>query len=616
MGSRSASASGHSRWRDPLFWLGLAPLAALPLLLNVRVFPFVAPNEEPKWAILTLCGLWLGLAGAWALWRSGGVRLRLTWAGVALLVFYAILLTGIQIGPNPVEGAIRFAFWLTCAAVWLAAVGLWRHRPAWREGFCWALTIGAIAFSLRYWWSYVMDYGKPGYNVSVLFSPIGHVNFTGDVLVMLMPALIWLLLARSHPVMRVLNWASVFTVGVVLLVAASRGALGGLALGAMALAVFAWRHRRGLMEMAKRERAGLAWLGSALAAALIVNQLLPYHYRELVRVSSTVEAALSEHAGELTPGALQPPLASFWARMYPVLGARTPMYASAAAMALDSPWLGKGTGNFYIVYPDWSNRFPDFRDPLSSDRTFTTNPHNIVLQLAAQNGIPATLIFLGLLLAFWWRLAHALWRGWDGWLAAGLAGLTAAAFDAMFNHVFFNPASMFVFALLGGAWWGALRPMRAVIDRRVPARVAAVAVAVVAAGLSFWPLRWVASEWHVGKAMAYARQPAIAAEEYRRAYALDPWNFRAVFGMAQAAYQARRFDEAVRHLEAFQRIYPYNPPALNLLGAARMMQGDLDGAEAAFREGLRVLPGFRMAEQNLRNLQMLRARNAYLRNRR
>ncbi len=599
-----------------MFWLGFAPLLALPLLLNVRVFPFVAPNEEPKWALLTLCGLWMGLAGAWALWRAERVRLRLTWPGAALLVFFAILFTGVQIAPNPIEGLIRFAFWLTAAAVWLAAIGLWRRRPAWREGFCWSLTVGAFAFSLRYWWSYVMDYGKPGYNVSVLFSPIGHVNFTGDVLVMLMPALIWLLMARSHPVMRVLNWVSAFTVGVVLLVAASRGALGGLALGAMMLAVFAFRHRRALLERARADRAALAWLGSALAAAVIVNQMLPYHYRELVRVSGTVEAALSEHAGELTPGALQPPFASFWARMYPVLTARTPMYASATAMALDSPWLGKGTGNFYIVYPNWSNRFPDFRDPLSSDRTFTTNPHNIVLQIATQNGIPATLIFLGLLLTFWWRLARALWRQWDGWLAAGAAGLTAAVFDAMFNHVFFNPASMFVFALLGGAWWAALAPMRAVVERPLPARAAAIVVAAAAIALAVWPLRWVASEWHVGQAMAHARQPSVAAAEYQRAYALDPWNFRAVFGVATAAYQARRFDDAVRYLEEFQRIYPYNPPALNLLGAARMMKGDLDGAEAAFREGLRILPGFKMAEQNLRNLQMLRARGAYLRNRR
>ncbi|MDX8402140.1 MAG: O-antigen ligase family protein [Mariprofundaceae bacterium] len=617
MSKRSSPARAAAfDWRDSVFWIGLAPLVALPLLLNIRVFPFVAPNEEPKWAVLTLCGLWIGLAAGWAAWRAGRLAFRPTWAGLALAVFFLILFIGIRIGPNTVEGAIRFAFWLTSLAVWLVAVWMWRQRPVWRDGMAWSLAIGSLAFSLRYWWSYVMDYGKPGYNVSVLFSPIGHVNFTGDVLVMLLPALVWLLVARPDPVMRVLNWVSVFTASVVLLVAASRGALGGIALGLIVLACMLVRHRATISARARSGRVGLVWLGTALVAALVVNQLLPYHYRELVRVSGTVEAALSEGAGQLTPGAVQPPFADFWARMYPVLTARTPMYASAVAMALDAPWLGQGTGNFYAVYPNWSNRFPDFRDPLSTDRTFTTNPHNIVLQIATQNGIPATVIFLGLLLTFWWRLVRRLWQGWDGWLAAGAVALTAALFDAMFNQVFFNPASMFTFALLGGAWWAALPPMRTLTEQRLPAKPLGVIVAIAAVLLAFWPLRWVASEWHVGKAMMYARVPAVAAAEYQRAYALDPYNFRAVFGVAQAAYQARRFEDAIQRLDEFQAIYPYNPPALNLLGAARMMKGDLDGAEAVFREALRVLPGYKMAEQNLRNLQALRARKAYFKNRR
>ncbi len=605
-------------------WLALTPLVFLLPILNLRVFPFVAPNEEPKWAALVLCGLAMGLLFAASIWRDRGLRPGFSWPAAGLSLFFVILFVGVWIGPNTVEGLIRFAFWLASLGVWLVAVWAWRANPAWRDWLAWAVTVAAAVFSLRYWWGYVIDYGKPGYNVSVLFSPIGHVNFTGDVLVMLVPMLMWLLLFFTHPVARVLNWFSVFTTVTVLLVAASRGALGGMVLGLVAmlaaLAPHLARLRAGIPPFPKGWMPAF-WLGSALITAAAVNAMLPYHYRDLVRVSATLGAAAEvPEQVTLTPGAPQPPLAEFWAKTSPILTTRTPMYASALAMALDAPWLGQGTGNFYIVYPDWSNRFPDFRDPLSNDRTFTTNPHNVVLQIATQNGFPATVLFLALLATFWLRLVVAVWRRGDAWHAAGLMALTAAIFDAMFNHVFFNPASMFTFALLGGAWWASLEPMRAAHLSLPSPKVAAALIGLATVALSIWPLRWVASEWHVGRAMAMARAPQLAAAEYRRAYALDPYNFRAVFGMMSTAYMQRRFDEALRYGLEFQRIYPFNPPALNLLGAIYLMKGDLHRAEATFREALRVLPGYEMAEQNLKRVLALKRPRApapdYLRKRR
>lgn len=50
------------------YWLILiAPLLAYPLMVNLRIFPFMAPNEEPKWTVLVACALWMGFAAAW-LW--------------------------------------------------------------------------------------------------------------------------------------------------------------------------------------------------------------------------------------------------------------------------------------------------------------------------------------------------------------------------------------------------------------------------------------------------------------------------------------------------------------------------------------------------------------------
>jgi len=271
-------------------------------------------------------------------------------------------------------------------------------------------------------------------------------------------------------------------------------------------------------------------------------------------------------------------------------------------MTMDAPLLGHGTGNFFTVYPAFSNRYPDFKDALSSARTFTTNPHNIIFQLTTQQGIPAAIIFMGLLLFFWGRLCVSVWRQWNLWLGMGCMGISAALFDAMFNHVFFNPASMFIFAIFAGGWWGSMQALPRMTQvfviptSYVRPLMGTVVVAVLL--LSVWPTRWLISEWYAGSAMSHMRQPSLANVEYQQAYAWDKDNFRAVFGVAQAAYQQRHFAEAVTYLQHFETLYPYNPPALNLLGAAYLMNGQYAKADKAFQRAVNILPDFKMAQQN------------------
>ena len=347
---------------------------------------------------------------------------------------------------------------------------------------------------------------------------------------------------------------------------------------------------------------------SALLVSVVVYQMLPYHYRDLARLSG---AAQTTHTvlKPLTANVLQPPLADMWHALTPLVGAdRAPMYASANAMAWDAAWLGQGTGNFFAVYPAYSNHYPDFRDPLSSERTFTTNPHNVVLQMAAQNGWIAALTFMGLLLLLCWRLSLSVWKKWHAWHATGLLAITAALFDSMFNHVFFNPASMFVFALMAGCWWASLPAMQSISSFQLPVRmnkVYAAGLLIAVMLLSVWPLRWLVSEWYTGSAMSHMRQPVIAAKQYQQAYVWDVNNFRAVFGVSQAAYRQKKYPEAIAYLKHFEAIYPYNPPALNLLGAAYLMSGQYVEGIAAFKRAVTILPDFTMAHQNMLRAQAL-----------
>jgi len=605
---------------SPLFMLGLIPILVFPWMINVRIFPFIAPNEEPKWMILTLCGVLLGLLSGYFLWkRQGDCNVHFSLSGLLLLLFYALLAIGVFVGPNTTEGMIRFAFWVACLAVWLSVSFAVREKPVFKLWLVWLVSIGSLVFSLRYWWSYILDFSKPGYNISVLFSPIGHVNFTGDVLVILLPALVWMLMTQHHLVLRVFNWVSVWTIMTVLLVASSRGPLGGVFLSALTVGVLVLKHHRSLWfpfrEKLKLHLLSLALAVTALGSAGITYYELDYHYRDLARVSGTLQGNAGEGITQLTAGVEQPPFAETWASLSPVLGVRTPMFASSMAMAMDAPLLGQGTGNFFTVYPGYSNRYPDFRDPLSSSRTFTTNPHNFVLQLATQNGFAATIIFVGLLTFFTISLFRAAWIRWDGWMATGSGVMLGVSFDAMFNHIFFNPASMFVFALLGGAWWGMLKwrqaqQVEAIVSEseskglliKFPEKaVKIIGGSLIAATLllAIWPTRWVISEWYAGYAMTYMRQPDVAEMYNQKAYAWDAYNFRAVFGVAQAAYQKQQYQQCADYLIHFEAIYPYNPPALNMLGAAYLSMGHTQEAIGAFERAIKILPDFDMALQNL-----------------
>jgi len=604
------SSSSKALWA----WI-LTPLIIFPFMMNVRLFPMIAPNEEPKWGLLVLCGLCLVGAASYVLWqRKQPFSLAWTWAGLALFTFYGLLAIGIFIGPNTTEGWIRFSFWMSCLAIFLTVMWAWRHEPRFYNAWKWSVSIGSFVFSAHYWKGYFLDYGAPNYNFSVLFSPIGHVNFTGDALIILLPVLIYLLMRETHGVLRVFNWFSLATLGAILLVASSRGALGGVALSALLVAILMLRHQayfRSLSWKSSKTWVPTGLLISALLASVITYELLPYHYRDLARISAAAGSiSASKTIKPLTPNVPQPPLAEMWNNLTPILGSdRVTMYGAATAMTMDAPWLGHGTGNFFTMYPAFSNHYPDFRDALSSARTFTTNPHNIVFQIATQQGIPAAIIFMGLLLFFWGRLLLNVWRKWDAWLAMGVMGITAALFDAMFNHVFFNPASMFVFAMFAGGWWGGMKILPKIGCRFVVpqsyVRPIAVACVFTAILLSILPTRWLISEWYAGSAMSHMRQPSIANIEYQQAYAWDKDNFRAIFGVAQAAYQQRHFPEAIAYLQHFEAVYPYNPPALNLLGAAYLMNHNYVEAGKAFQRAVNILPDFTMAQQNLNRIQSI-----------
>lgn len=83
---------------------------------------------------------------------------------------------------------------------------------------------------------------------------------------------------------------------------------------------------------------------------------------------------------------------------------RIHLYEKAEAMIRRQPWVGHGIGSFYLT----SVHYAHSGDPHAATPNFA---HNFLLQVAAELGIPVTLLFAGL-------IGAALLRGYTPWSAA------------------------------------------------------------------------------------------------------------------------------------------------------------------------------------------------------
>jgi len=600
--------------RVPSALLLYLPWLLLPLMLNIRLFPFIAPYEEPRWLLFALMLTVLLFWFASTLWRGRWKWLKPHPVIYALALFLCGMAIGIIYTPNKLEGLLRFTFWF--AAIALCCMSAWstRHHPKHKLIFVWATTLACCAFSLHFWWQYTMEYGKlaydsvaPGGEIMVFFSPIGHVNFTADVLLVLLPVVAYLLWSFRQKALLLMNGISLITMIMVLLTGSSRGALGGLFLGGIFTLSLTIRHIHGY----KIRHQWRFLLGSVIAMLIvaIAYQYLPTQFRQPGRVVDSFTHLFTTPDTPLHYDVTQPPLAAIWWHIQPLIGwQRAAIYASSTAMIADAPWLGHGTGSFPFIFPAYSNHFPQFRDSLSTMSNMADNPHNVFFQLATQNGIPLALLFLLLLLTLWWRIIRAVWQRLDAAMIAASVAVTAALFDSMFNHVFFNPTSLFVFSLYAGIWW--VWSQREDATESEPCathqpqkkhRIAAVVVMIFAAWLTMWSLRWGASEWYVGHTLLNTSVQQKL-HDVRQAFSINPYNFRAVAALARYAYQQKEYARSMQLLEYLITLTPYDAGNLNNLASLHMAAGNKERAVMLLERALRVQPNFALAKQNLTQL--------------
>lgn len=293
--------------------------------------------------------------------------------------------------------------------------------------------------------------------------------------------------------------------------------------------------------------------------------------------------------------------------------ARRNMWQDSPAMIQDSPVVGHGGGQWVWAYPRFQNKA---RLELTYDY-----PHNEYVQVVAEYGmIGAGLLLVALLgAAVAWMMAMRRVR--DSAVACFLAGvggaliccLAHAVFDFNF-HIFPNP--LLLVTLCGLAWGAVLGETtpppaeeRATIQRRLVRGGLGLATAVVAvcvgvvtfrAGWSYW--RYIDGE----VAREYVRTDT-ACEKFAASVAWDPKNEKPHLGLAYVrrteatwvrAGTPEEQKKAKRELAAQSEeearialaLNPLEPEALYLIGCARNMQDDPEGALQAFRDAFAIRP--------------------------
>ena len=604
-----------------------APLVAMPLLLNLRRNALIAPNEEPKWLVFTLLGLVLAISGAWRLYaqcrvhasttarhptQTGGLSLP----GLFFVVFFVGLAIGVTYAVNSLESINRLTFWLAGGLTFISVSWAVRHDPTYLRSLQVAASISSLLLCLHFWYGFFVDFRDPSFNKFVQFSLIGHFNFTADVLMTLIPLLTWTLLTAHKPLLRAASGFCVITTGFMLITSGSLGGMGGIASGGLIAAGLGITRRLTQDGSIKADlpgkRSWLLWGGLAvvlIGLARLGFQEMPKEYRDQIFLRGEWWNPPGDQ--DYAKAKSLPPLAPLWLAITPYLGSRTPMWAATSGMIAERPWQGFGTGSFMFEYPDFSKRYDLFADFETKGVRMKTNPHNALLGLASENGVPMMMLFAGL---YVWLTVQAMKMAWkqpDAFWLCGVWALWAAGLDAQVNHVFFNPASLFMAALAFGVLHGRL-PTPATLPGLQPCRLwqspaTPVVASIAAAWLAAAPITWVISEYYVGEARRLATtEPVVSPiriqSTWVNARRWSPQNFQALYGLASLTLSKNDYKGAEAYLRAALALAPHHSAGLNLMGTILARLGRLDEAEAVLIKSVRLEPSEVSIRENLEEI--------------
>lgn len=402
--------------------VGLGSLAALLVVVRpvwgLVALAFAAPFLS-AWRLAGGLTLTEGLVGALAAGLFLGIGARrapglvLTPWVLPVVAMALGTLWGVSLAPDLAPAFLEVLRWVELGTVAIITATLCRAEGPRRWLVAGLLVAGGLSALLGFYQFFTRT-GPPSFAIGPFlraYGTFGQPNPYGGYLAMALGPALGLALFWPAASDR-WRWGSRLAAGLMgtaLGLSLSRGALLGVAVGGLVVALLAGRTTRWLAL------GGLALTGVALLLGL--GGLLPPVVAGRLAQVVAYFGVFDPRTVPLTPEnwAVVERMAHWWAALE--------MFATA-------PLFGVGPGQYTVLYPLF--RVPGWEDPLG-------HAHNIYLHMLAEQGVFGLALYL-LMVGSWWLLAWRTWRrgatAFDRALALGVLGsLTAVLVHNMFDNL-------------------------------------------------------------------------------------------------------------------------------------------------------------------------------------
>jgi len=363
-------------------------------------------------------------------------------------------------------------------------------------------------------------------------------------------------------------------------------------------------------------RSRAAWLGALVETILIVGGVWLYRRKSgtepafgknrllaLVTAVSLLVVGMQLGPNALAPssaGTVSPPATKKVGENLDLASGRhrLVLWKNTLTIIAQHPLAGVGIRNVQVHYPT----APEKRHHRLS--LHTQRVHNDYLQMVAELGLPALLIF-GWLWFLIIRGGVALLRNPDGaaWLPPALICLSAMA-GAAVNAIFSFPFNRALPPLLLAVYLGLFFKTAALAaEQGVPhpaAKALGYKAALILAGVfSILLIGWGGTTYHWSWADHYYRRHVVAflSGDYDRAAKLgeqalvhNPARGAILRSLSRVYVRQQDYTRADALFERIDRVFPHAPLNIYHQAVARINQKRFADAEAAIRKGLNVIP--------------------------
>lgn len=279
---------------------------------------------------------------------------------------------------------------------------------------------------------------------------------------------------------------------------------------------------------------------------------------------------------------------------------RLDLWENTLDIIRDHPIAGVAPGNWQYRYPAYAH------GEHINVQAAPERPHNDLLWIASETGLPGLTAYLLILVAAGWSCRRALHRATleTRTLALGFAALIIAhLIDGLFNfpRERIEAASFFWFAIGGLALLHPHSPAsRHTGWKTILPPALALALLLCATGITFIRLQY---DRHHLRVIAAERQENWS-EIITSANAAAKWgHLRAntFIALGRAHLRTDNLPEALNACQTATRLHPNSLNASNNLGIVHWRLGQMDDAIAAFHHALFIFPDFPEALNNLGN---------------